>query len=64
MQYDDKKAANIANLVENTYLANYPWSNEITYDQGLPSSKIQLYKKNVELNPNQRLQGILMLTIF
>ena len=33
-QYSDKKATMIANLVETTWLARYPWPVEITYDQG------------------------------
>ena len=31
-QYCDKKAMTIANLVETTWLAWYPWPVEITYD--------------------------------
>ena len=34
MQYHDKKAVTIANLVETTWLVRYPSPVEITYDQG------------------------------
>ena len=33
-KYVDKKAMNIENLVETTWLIRYPWPVEITYDQG------------------------------
>ena len=33
-QCNDNKAMTIANLVETTWLVRYPWSLEITYDQG------------------------------
>ena len=34
MQYSDKKAMNITNLVETTWLVRYPWPVEIVYDRG------------------------------
>ena len=34
MHYNDQKAMTIENLVETTWLTRYPWSIEITYDQG------------------------------
>ena len=34
VQYDDKTAINIANLVETTWMSRYPRPIEITYDQG------------------------------
>ena len=34
VRYDDKRAINIANLVETTWLYGYPRPIEITYDQG------------------------------
>ena len=34
VQYSNKKAMKIANLVETTWLVGYPWTAEITYDQG------------------------------
>ena len=34
MQYDDKRAILIANLVGTTWLNRYPRPMEITYDQG------------------------------
>ena len=34
VEYDDKKAATIADLVEQTWLARYPRPNIITYDRG------------------------------
>ena len=33
-QYRNNKVNAIANLVETTYLVQYPWPVEITYDQG------------------------------
>ena len=33
VQYDDKRAINIANLVETTWLSRYPRPMEIMYDQ-------------------------------
>ena len=33
-QYNDKKAMTIADLAETTWLVQYPWPVEITYDQG------------------------------
>ena len=33
-QYKDKKATKITNLVETTWMVQYPWPLEITYDQG------------------------------
>ena len=32
MQYRDKKAMTIANLVKTTWMVRYPWPVEITYD--------------------------------
>ena len=34
MQYNDKKAITIANLVETKWLVQYPWPVEIMYDLG------------------------------
>ena len=34
VQYDDKIAITIANLVETTWMSRYPGPIEITYDQG------------------------------
>ena len=34
VQYDDKRAINISNLVENTWLSRYTRTTENTYDQG------------------------------
>ena len=34
VQYYDKRAITIANLVETTWLSRYPIPIEITYDQG------------------------------
>ena len=34
VQYDDKRATTIANLVENMWISRYPRPIEITYDQG------------------------------
>ena len=34
VSFDDKRAINIANLVENTWMSRYPRPIEITYDQG------------------------------
>ena len=34
MQYDDKRAISIADLVETTWLTNFTRTIEITYDQG------------------------------
>ena len=34
MQYDDKKAVTIANLVKTTWLTRYPRPMEIMHDQG------------------------------
>ena len=34
MQYNDKRAISIANLVETTWLSRYPRPIEITYNQG------------------------------
>ena len=34
MQYSDKNAITIANLVETMWLVKYPWPVEITYEQG------------------------------
>ena len=34
IQYDDKRALSIANLVETAWLARYPKPMEIVYDQG------------------------------
>ena len=33
-QYNDKKATSITNLLETTWLFQYPWPVEITFDQG------------------------------
>ena len=33
-QYHNKKSMIIVNLVETTWLVRYPWTVEITYDQG------------------------------
>ena len=33
-QYNDKRAMEIANLVETTWLSRYPRPMDITYDQG------------------------------
>ena len=33
-QYDNKRAVPIANLVETMWLTRYPWTTEISYDQG------------------------------
>ena len=33
-RYNNKKGTMIANLVETTWLVQYPWPVEITYDQG------------------------------
>ena len=33
-QYNDKRATEIANLVESTWLSIYPIPMDITYDQG------------------------------
>ena len=33
-QYRDKKSMTISNLVETAWLVRYPWSLDITYDQG------------------------------
>ena len=41
-QYNDKKGMMIANLVETTWLVRYPWTVEITYDQGGESSVTSL----------------------
>ena len=32
-QYNDKKATDIANLVQTTCLVRYPWTVEITHDR-------------------------------
>ena len=34
VQYDDKRAISIANLVEQQWLSRYPWPSLITYDRG------------------------------
>ena len=34
VQYDDKRAITIANLVETTWMSRYPRPIEIVYDQG------------------------------
>ena len=34
MQYSDKNAMTITNLVETMWLVRYPWPVEITYEQG------------------------------
>ena len=34
MQYSNKRAMNIKNLTETTWLVRYPWTVEITYDGG------------------------------
>ena len=34
IQYSNKKAMTIANFVETLWLVRYPWTVEITYDQG------------------------------
>ena len=34
VQYDDKRAISIANLVKTTWLYRYPRPTETTYDQG------------------------------
>ena len=34
IQYNDKKAMTVTNLVENMWLSRYPWSYEITSDRG------------------------------
>ena len=34
VRYDDKRAINIVNLVETTWLSRYPRPIEIKYDQG------------------------------
>ena len=36
VQYDDKRAITIANLVETMWLDKYPIAIKITYDQGGP----------------------------
>ena len=33
-KYNNKRAMKIANFVETTWLVQYPWPVEITYDQG------------------------------
>jgi len=33
----NKNAANIVNLVEQTWLTKYPWPMELTYDRGTES---------------------------
>jgi hypothetical protein len=33
-EYGDKRAGTIANIVEQTWYARYPWPTEITYDRG------------------------------
>ena len=34
IQYNNKKTMTIANLVETTWLVQYPWLVDIKYDQG------------------------------
>ena len=34
VQYDDKRAITVANLVEQVWLSRYPWPSLITYDKG------------------------------
>ena len=49
MEYSDKHAISIANLVETTWLTRYPWPTEITHDRGSGFISYDLIKYLIEI---------------
>ena len=50
VQYDDKRAITITNLVETTCLSRYPRPIEITHDQGKEFIGHEFQKSLIETN--------------
>ena len=56
-EYGDKRASTIANVVEQTWYAIYPWPTEITYDRGNEFIGHEFENKNIRDEYGTKVRG-------